>query len=267
MDKDLGNPFAFGRTADIYAWEPGKVLKLFRPGFPEHHAAYEFETTRKVEETGFRVPAVYEQVTVGKRFGVVYGFVQGELLADRIVKTPWKVDELAKALARTHIDMHKHAAPTLESQKSRLRRKIESVEGAPDDVKQAALSALDSLPDGDQLCHNDFHPANVLFTASGLVTIDWMDGGRGHPLIDVARTFLLLSVGELPPGIVLRMVVSLLRNRFIRVYLDEYFWHSAYQRAEMDAWLFPVAFGRFSEDIPEERGRLEKLVRNLFQTL
>ena len=29
MNVDLGQPIAYGRTAEIYAWQEGQVLKLF----------------------------------------------------------------------------------------------------------------------------------------------------------------------------------------------------------------------------------------------
>ena len=36
----LDQPIAVGRTAEIYAWGEGRVLKLTRPDFPAHLAEY-----------------------------------------------------------------------------------------------------------------------------------------------------------------------------------------------------------------------------------
>jgi hypothetical protein len=41
----LGIPLAAGRTAEIYLWEEGFILKLIRPGFPAHLADQEFHQT------------------------------------------------------------------------------------------------------------------------------------------------------------------------------------------------------------------------------
>jgi len=51
----------------------------------------------------------------------------------------------------------------------------------------------------------------------------------------------------------LRLLVSLFRNAFHRVYLTTYFKHSPHPRAELKGWLLPVTFARLSEDIETER--------------
>ena len=44
---------------------------------------------------------------------------------------------------------------------------------------------------GDRLCHNDFHPDNIIFRTpeeGGPVIIDWERAGVGDPIADVAGT-------------------------------------------------------------------------------
>jgi hypothetical protein len=85
------------------------------------------------------------------------------------------------------------------------------------------------------------------------VIIDWPDASRGHPLADVARTVILISLGGLPPNPVLRILVNTLRSVFRSAYLRQYFRRSDYQRSELALWLFPVLFARLSEGIESER--------------
>src|SRR3546814_7594415 len=84
-------------------------------------------------------------------------------------------------------------------------------------VQTCALPILDALPDGDRLCHGDYHPGNVIETAGGPVVIDWPAVTRGHPDADYARTLLLLRLGE-PPSSEERRVgkecVSTCRSRW-----------------------------------------------------
>ena len=47
-------------------------------------------------------------------------------------------------------------------------------------------------PDGDRLCHGDFHPMNILGDVSQPVIIDWPDARRGDPAADVCRSYLLM---------------------------------------------------------------------------
>ena len=37
----LGDPIALGRTAEVYAWEEGQVLKLFHDWVPTDQVEYE----------------------------------------------------------------------------------------------------------------------------------------------------------------------------------------------------------------------------------
>ncbi len=47
-----------------------------------------------------------------------------------------------------------------------------------------------------RLLHGDFHPNNILYTASGPVVIDWSFASSGDPLLDVARTLALPVIAE-----------------------------------------------------------------------
>jgi Ser/Thr protein kinase RdoA (MazF antagonist) len=38
--------------------------------------------------------------------------------------------------------------------------------------RSQALERLNQLPDGDALCHGDYHPDNVLMTRNGPIIID-----------------------------------------------------------------------------------------------
>src|ERR671924_42075 len=62
-----------------------------------------------------------------------------------------------------------------------------------------APGVLEQLPDGDRLCHGDFHPANVLVGKRGPVAIDWHRAARGDPMGDLARSRVILAAGFVPP--------------------------------------------------------------------
>jgi len=129
------------------------------------------------------------------------------------------------------------------------------------ELKEQALEALERLPDGDALCHGDFHPDNILMSPRGPVIIDWPDATSGHPLADVARSSLLMRVGGLPPGTARRWLVESMRALFHAVYVRRYFGLRPGAREQLAAWQLPVAAARLSEDIPEERERVLALVK------
>jgi Ser/Thr protein kinase RdoA (MazF antagonist) len=100
---------------------------------------------------------------------------------------------VARQLAELHFKMHNIVAPPgLRLQREQIESGIRMDANLPDATKDRVRRYLAELPDGEVLCHGDFHPDNVLLTARGPVIIDWMTGTRGYPLADVACTRLLI---------------------------------------------------------------------------
>ena len=134
----------------------------------------------------------------------------------------------------------------------------------PPELAEIARQRLDSLPDGDVLCHGDFHPANVMRSPNGPVVIDWPNATQGAAEADIARTLLLLGAGE-PPSYtpMMRVLTKTGRRLFIWLYVGAYKRARPLDKAEVRKWALPVAVARLSEDIEQERlrllGRIEKL--------
>lgn len=57
MTTEKGKIISQGRTSEIFAWEDGKVLKLFREGFSED-AEYEVIASKVAREAGLSVPVM-----------------------------------------------------------------------------------------------------------------------------------------------------------------------------------------------------------------
>lgn len=77
--------------------------------------------------------------------------------------------------------------------KEKLKRDIETVSLLSLEEKQSVNEYLDTLPDGDSICHLDFLPDNIMIFNDQYFVIDWMTGCVGNPLSDVARTALILN--------------------------------------------------------------------------
>ena len=259
-NNTLGKPFGLGRTAEVYAWGNGHVLKLFHDWCPPTWIEHEARIARVVQTIGLPVPAVGDLIQVNGRRGIIYERVRGRSMLQTILFQPWAMTRMARQLAELHAAMHDLAAPDLPSQRHQLHSRIERVSTLPADVRSAVLAALDQLPDGDRLCHNDFHPDNVMMTARGPTIIDWTDAMRGNPLADIARTLLLFEVGT-PPQPLLRMLIDLVRRQFRNVYLEHYFRLRPEGRDQLAAWRPIIAAARLIEDIPGERERLIAQVR------
>ncbi len=250
-----------GRIAEIYAWDHDRVLKLFREWCPPDWVDHEARIARAVHATGVRAPAVGGIVELDGRRGIVYERVYGPSMMQQLATKPWMFLQAAPLLAELHVAMHACLAPELPSLRQRLADKIRAAAPLSAGLKEAALNALDRLPDDNVLCHGDFHPDNVLMSQQGPVIIDWPDATRGHPLADVARSRLLMQVGGLPPGTGRRWLIQSLRAMFRTLYLRRYFELRPASREQLAAWQLPVAAARLSEDIPEEREQVLELVK------
>jgi aminoglycoside phosphotransferase (APT) family kinase protein len=171
---------------------------------------------------------------------------------------PWQIPRLAQQLAELHAAVHACEAPRLTSLKDEIRQWVEGAD-ADAGLKEAVLRRLEPLPDGDNLCHGDFHPDNVIMSARGPMLIDWSCARRGDPLADVARTWLVLCMGEPPPGsnAIARQFIAIARAAWYRLYLRRYRQLHPFADEELTAWKLPIVALRLARDtIPEERRRM-----------
>ncbi len=258
----LDKPIALGRTAKVYAWEDGKILKLLHNWVHPGNADHELRLARIVQASGLPVPAVFDIVEVDGRRGLVYERVDGPSMLDAMGKNPQKTRHYLRQLAGLHFNMHTHSVPELPSQRERLQWKIEHAKPLPQELKAAALQALESLPDGNRLCHGDFHPGNILLTTRGPIIIDWIDASRGNPLADVARTYLLFSTARLPGFSVLALLLRIANRWMLNQYLQSYFASQPSERNDLKAWLPVVAAARMEEGITHEIPHLLEIVKS-----
>ncbi len=268
MSTELGPKVAEGRTAEVFAWDEGRVLKLFREGWGRDTAEDEAAVARLIFASGAPSPRTDGVVEVAGRAGVLYERITGPSLLRMLFAQPWRWAWIARQLAEAHAAMHARSVPELSDLRVVLARRIRSAGPLPPVYREAALRALDGLPDGDALCHGDYHLDNVLLSARGPLVIDWDSAARGDPHFDVARTLLLLDAGfnHAPTSAtraLWRPYLWALRTR----YLARYRRLHPFDPARLAAWNLPVAAARLREGIEEEEAYLLARVRRLASRL
>ncbi|HSB65976.1 MAG TPA: aminoglycoside phosphotransferase family protein [Anaerolineales bacterium] len=259
----LDAPIATGFTAEVYAWKQGWVLKLFNLGIPRPVVEQEAHLARLVELSGLPVPAVGEVVEIDGRFGVEYGRVEGVNMLQKLIQQPWGLAKLARQLAEIQAHMHQIKIPAMPSIRATWERKIKRAVLLPNEVRSAALDALERLAEQDVLCHGDFHPNNILLAAHGPVIIDWIDAARGSPILDVARSTLLFAGGAVPPGV--PPSIKMLRGWFYHIYLKRYMQLNPINRRELEEWIPVAAAARLDENIHIDEERLLSLAKRMVQ--
>jgi len=257
----LGRPLAVGRTAEIFRWEDGRVLKLFRREWNEGAACIEAQKARAVYAAGLPAPAVYERVQIADRFGIVYEEIRGRSLVEVLRIRPWRIGSAARILADLQLQLHQVRLATLPPLRERLAQAIQRAPGLSHGDRHALLITLARLPEGNSVCHGDFHPLNVFLTERGPVVLDWIDATQGTPWADVARTSLLIRGAALPADTPRPRVVQLMRRLLHRTYLRLYFAGRPPDPDEWQAWQAVVAGARLAEQVPGEQAGLLSMAR------
>jgi uncharacterized protein (TIGR02172 family) len=252
-----------GRTAEIYAWEDTQALKLYYADWSASWVEQEAQVSRAVATTGLPVPATGNVLEVDGRFGILFERVLGPSMLQQFSARPWTVAQSLRVFTDLHLSMHTRTVTGLPSQREQLARSISEASAASATMRAQALEQLERLPDDHVLCHGDYHPDNVLMTQSGPVIIDWGSASSGHPLADVARTELLLQMGEPPPSQKMRWLLTSARALVRRAYIRRYLRLRPASAGDLAAWRFPIAVARLNEGIVEERDKLLRLIETL----
>lgn len=245
----LPAPFASGRTAEVFDYGDGLVLKLFRAGTPLPEIEHEAEIAGLLQNTDLPIPRYAGMRQIGERHGLLYEKIEGILLGQFLLNAPNRPEADARIIASLQARIHGQQAPAgLPSLKQRLKERILRQKSLPVPVRQQLLDHLQALPEGDSLCHGDLHPFNIILHANGPVAIDWHDASSGNPMADVARTTLLL-LGAIHRNTTCGQRRIRFMQRLHAAYLNHYCRLSPQHRHEHRYWLPIVAAARLAEHI------------------
>ena len=251
-----------GRTAEIYDWGNGKVLKLFHNWCPPDWAESEAKITDIVYKAGLPVPKVFETIEWNGRPGIVFEKIVGISMLDFCIKYPQHAEEYGHRLAQLHQDIHNTAIESLPDLCPSLVKSVNDAVVLSIDQKQAIVRALEKQAGGNQVCHMDFHPDQVLITKQGPRIIDWETARQGNPLADVARTSLILRIGQIskPTGIA-KQDFDRMRRAFFSAYMDRYFSSQNVESPQgMAIWNLVAAIARLDEKIDGEARQLNVII-------
>jgi Ser/Thr protein kinase RdoA (MazF antagonist) len=256
---------AKGATADIYAWGDDKIIKLFKAGRPEQTIDYEYRIVKAVHDMDIVSPEAGEKVKIAGRIGIIFEKIDGSSMLETLLKKPWQTESIAAEFAQIHAGINHRKTSQLPVQKTRIADKISNAPKLSLAEKDTLLLKLSKLPYGENLCHGDFHPANILLSSRGPVIIDWVDATSGNPDADLARTVLLIDKLKAYPedfNFVSRMKFDITRELFYSYYIKAYNELRPFSFEELHAWLPIVAAARLEERISGEEGQLLELIRN-----
>jgi aminoglycoside phosphotransferase (APT) family kinase protein len=181
-DKTPGPLIGAGRSADIFALGPDRVLRRFRTPYDTRPEA---EIMIYLAEAGYPVPEVYD----ADGPDLVMERLDGrEMLADLAGK-PWRARQYGRMLAGLHDRLHDIEAPP-------------------------GLGV--AFGPGRRVLHLDLHPGNVMLTSRGPVVIDWTNASAGSPGADTAMAYLIMASSDVDQApLPMRPAIGAVRSALI----------------------------------------------------
>jgi hypothetical protein len=246
MSETIGRLLAAGQRAEVFEWG-SRVVKLSRSTGSKQVIFREAAINAAVEALGLPVPAVWGVQQIGGRWGIVFDRVSGVSCAEQMLSDPAAIPRRLQILVRLQARIHAHVVDQFSSLKGWVTAGITRTTLLDEPQRQILLNGLRKMPDGDHLCHGDFHPRNVLGEASHPIVIDWPNACCGDPAADICRSYLLLKLHA---------------DEVAEPYLDAYCLVGRVRRQTILDWLPYIAAARLAEDIPGEQHSLLELIRS-----
>lgn len=265
----LGEKIGSGANADVYRYGEGKVVKLFRSAGQLHSLHHERRNHLFIEQAGLPVPKVYEPVEIDGLPGLVYEYIEGPTIVDRMFSSDGLED--VKLLARLMHQIHSVSVQGLDDRhiprvKGSMAWQIDHGSGLTSQERERVKALLQTLPDGNCLCHGDLNPLNVILREDGPVIIDWQGASIGNPAYDVMQVLLIWKCTVVPetlaPPEFIRQF-NLHRSELYELMLAEYTSLSSIPRVDIEAWVVPVAASKLANAMSDqERENLLAVIRN-----
>lgn len=214
-----------GRMTRVYLWK-GYAYKCFQEDYPSDMIVYEKKIQDIISNTSLPVVKYYESEFP---HSIKMDYVKGITMMERINQggyDNWDQEFLSlfQAIHQVEGQNLPLLKPYLEEQISKL-----SFESG---VKKTALTCLQELPEGNRVCHLDYHFLNLIYSEEKYFVIDWINAHCGNPILDAARAYVILYEFANP-----------LAERFLELYEEK----NSYQRQDIDKAILVMALHRLTE--------------------
>ncbi|WBW95702.1 phosphotransferase [Oceanirhabdus sp. W0125-5] len=242
LDKVIGT----GAQATVYSSE-NYAVKLFKENYNKTDVFYEALINSIIENTQLRVPKTYEVLSIDNQMAIKMDYIKGESLFNCIFKDEDSTEAYMKQMIRIQLEIHSKRVYLPFLLKDKLKNKIQGNENLSIAHKENMLTLLNDLPEGNELCHGDFHGYNILVCEGEYWIIDWIDSTTGCADGDACRTYLLYS-----------LYFPELAEMYLMLYCKE----TGKEKERILAWLPVLAAARLSENIGNEEEKLMSIIND-----
>jgi len=235
FSERFGELVGRGAQAAVYAREDIAV-KVYNPGYGKEHVFYEAAMMGFVEAAGLATPRPIEVLSVAGQMCLKMSRVTGQSFNTVFAGDLGRARELTDDLVRLQMEIHGKQITLPISLKYRLRDRLRFNLNLDPARRQALLALCDRMPDGDALCHGDFHGANILVDNGAYGVIDWIEVAKGDALVDASHSYMTIGISS---------------REWAELYLERYCAASGAEREDILRWL-PVQAGSLYGLIPDK---------------
>lgn len=160
-------------------------------------------------------------------------------------------EDIPKTTAKILSETHRKSIKNMPLQRKPIVYSIKRAKHLSVSEKKLIITILNSIPIKQQLCHGDPNLNNILISKNKTYLIDWMYASRGNPEADLAEYIIMTRYAILPRSIPSEFVVyfNSIREKIIKVFIDEYTKMSDITYEDIDSWIIPMAARRLSASI------------------
>lgn len=247
MSDEIGDLLGSGKEAEVFR-RGDHVLKLNRAGASKSAAFREAANLAVIESLGLPAPAPLGVMESSGRWGVLMTLAPGESFGAAILRQAELTPHYLAAMVELHARILSHPGTGLMSLRARLATNIGRAPALGDAERRLLLDGLRERPEGDRVCHGDFHPWNILGPPGEAMVVDWLDACSGPPEADICRSYVLMK----PPA-----------PHVADAYLEVCEATGLASRAEILAWCPFVAAARLAEGVANDLDMLIEMARRL----
>lgn len=180
--KEIG----IGRWGNVFLWN-GFAYKCFDKTTSIESIEREIFIQNEINKTNLPTVKYYK---TDDPFIIKMDYIDGMTLAQRIAQRSYShgIEDLISLQKQIH-QIHNINIPTLRNFAEPMINTIPDTE-----QRKRVLRYLYEIAETDNLCHLDLHPLNVMFANGRYYIVDWMSASLGNPVIDYARSYILLHL-------------------------------------------------------------------------
>lgn len=259
----IGEVMDISKNYDIYDYGHDSIIKLFKRDHAKEFVSNEYKNNLHVNEVFRQSLKALEQVQVDERHGIIFKKTQGKTLLYLLEEEPTLLQEVAEIFASFHAQLHEKRSMNLIDQTAYYDKHIERCKYLSETQKKQLKKEVRDLPQGETLCHGNYHLNQVLMTDEPIL-MGFCNAYRGHPLSDVAKACIIIDV---PRPIAnasssFNEEVTKLRQHLLDLYLNHYKATAYFDESVLEQFIKFAAITRLNENHDHEREWLLNIINS-----